>query len=156
MNALASIIRAIDRLNELVGRVVAWLTLGTVSVCFLVVVLRYVFSIGFVWLQELYVWQHALVFMLAAGYTLRATSGTLQAATSGGFDVFFVVTATDDTDPQPVVACVPPSGSTFAIGTTTVGCTARDASGNVARGSFDVTVRSADEQLAECISDCPP
>jgi TRAP-type mannitol/chloroaromatic compound transport system permease small subunit len=69
MNALISVIRAIDMLNEVVGRVVAWLTFGTVSVCFLVVILRYVFSIGFVWLQELYVWQHAIVFMLGAGYT---------------------------------------------------------------------------------------
>ena len=69
MNVLISVIRAIDMLNEVVGRVVAWLTFGTVSVCFLVVILRYVFSIGFVWLQELYVWQHAIVFMLGAGYT---------------------------------------------------------------------------------------
>jgi TRAP-type mannitol/chloroaromatic compound transport system permease small subunit len=69
MNALISVFRAIDMLNEVVGRVVAWLTFGTVSVCFLVVILRYVFSIGFVWLQELYVWQHAIVFMLGAGYT---------------------------------------------------------------------------------------
>ena len=70
MSALIAFIRIIDGLNEVVGRVVAWLTLGTVLVCFLVVVLRYVFSIGFIWLQELYVWQHAVVFMLGAGYTL--------------------------------------------------------------------------------------
>src|SRR4051812_9621380 len=69
MNALIPVVRAIDRFNEVVGRLVAWLTLGTVGVCFLVVVLRYVFSIGFIWLQELYVWQHAVVFMLGAGYT---------------------------------------------------------------------------------------
>ena len=69
MNAAIAFIRAVDRLNEVVGRVVAWLTFGTVAVCFLVVVLRYVFSIGFVWMQELYVWQHAVVFMLGAGYT---------------------------------------------------------------------------------------
>jgi len=31
---------------------------------------RYVFSIGSICLQELYVWQHALVFLLGAGYTL--------------------------------------------------------------------------------------
>ena len=70
MNALIAFIRAIDAVNEVVGRVVAWLALGTVAVCFLVVVLRYVFSIGFVWMQELYVWQHAVVFMLGARYTL--------------------------------------------------------------------------------------
>jgi TRAP-type mannitol/chloroaromatic compound transport system permease small subunit len=70
MSALIAFIRAVDAINEVVGRVVAWLTFGTVAVCFLVVVLRYVFSIGFIWLQELYVWQHAVVFMLGAGYTL--------------------------------------------------------------------------------------
>jgi TRAP-type mannitol/chloroaromatic compound transport system permease small subunit len=70
MNALIAFIRAVDAVNEAVGRVVAWLTFGTVAVCFLVVVLRYVFSVGFIWLQELYVWQHAVVFMLGAGYTL--------------------------------------------------------------------------------------
>ena len=69
MGWLEAFVRWADRLNEKVGRAVAWLTLGTVAVCFLVVVLRYVFSIGFVWMQELYVWQHATVFMVGAGYT---------------------------------------------------------------------------------------
>ena len=32
--------------------------------------LLYAFSIGFPWLQELYVWQHAAVFMAGAGYTM--------------------------------------------------------------------------------------
>ena len=33
-------------------------------------VLRYVFSLGWVWMQESYVWLHGLVFMLGAGYSL--------------------------------------------------------------------------------------
>jgi TRAP-type mannitol/chloroaromatic compound transport system permease small subunit len=41
-----------------------------VLTCFAVVVLRYGFNLGFPWLQELYVWQHAVVFMAGAGYTL--------------------------------------------------------------------------------------
>ncbi|MBI4183791.1 MAG: TRAP transporter small permease subunit [Proteobacteria bacterium] len=41
-----------------------------VAVTFLVVVLRYVFSIGFIWMQESYVWLHGVVFMVGAGYTL--------------------------------------------------------------------------------------
>ncbi len=49
-------------------------------------------------------------------------------------------TATDDTDPDPVVACSPHSGSTFPLGTTPVTCTASDASGNTAAAMFDVTV----------------
>lgn len=71
MSALASFARAVDALNDGIGRAVSWLTLGVVLVCFAVVVLRYAFSMGFVWLQDLYVWLHALVFTLGASYTLR-------------------------------------------------------------------------------------
>ena len=62
--------RSIDRLNDAIGKAVAWLTLGCVLVCFLVVILRYVFSTGLIWLQEAYIWQHGIVFMVGAGYTL--------------------------------------------------------------------------------------
>jgi TRAP-type mannitol/chloroaromatic compound transport system permease small subunit len=70
MNALAILVRAVDRLNDAVGRGVAWLTLAMVVITFLVVVLRYVFSLGWVAMQESYVWLHGIVFMLGAGYTL--------------------------------------------------------------------------------------
>jgi TRAP-type mannitol/chloroaromatic compound transport system permease small subunit len=70
MGMLKSFIRAVDALNEAIGRTASWLVLGAVIVCFLVAILRYAFSIGFTWMQELYVWQHALVFMLGAGYTM--------------------------------------------------------------------------------------
>ncbi len=70
MNALVRFVRGIDALNDWVGRTVAWLTLGCVLTCFAVVVLRYAFDLGFPWLQELYVWQHAAVFMAGAGYTM--------------------------------------------------------------------------------------
>jgi TRAP-type mannitol/chloroaromatic compound transport system permease small subunit len=49
---------------------VAWLTLAMVLIAFGVVVLRYVYAIGWVWMQESYVWLHGVVFMLGAGYTL--------------------------------------------------------------------------------------
>ena len=67
---LVTFVRAVDRLNEAVGRGVAWLTLAMVLVTFTVVVLRYVYAVGWVWLQESYVWMHGIVFMLGAGYTL--------------------------------------------------------------------------------------
>ena len=70
MNALAGFVRIIDRLNDAVGRGVAWLTLAMVLITFAVVILRYVFSLGWVWMQESYVWIHGIVFMLGAGYTL--------------------------------------------------------------------------------------
>ena len=49
-------------------------------------------------------------------------------------------TATDSQDPAPVVTCTPPSGSQFAIGNTTINCTARDANGNTSTGSFVLTL----------------
>jgi TRAP-type mannitol/chloroaromatic compound transport system permease small subunit len=70
MAALAAFVRSIDRLNDAVGRGVAWLTLAMVLITFAVVLLRYVFAIGWVWMQESYVWLHGVVFMLGAGYTL--------------------------------------------------------------------------------------
>jgi len=42
-----------------------------VLVTFVVVVLRYVFDMGFIWLQESVVWMHAFVFMVGAAYTLQ-------------------------------------------------------------------------------------
>jgi TRAP-type mannitol/chloroaromatic compound transport system permease small subunit len=69
MNALRGFVHGIDALNDWIGRAVAWLTLGCVLTCFAVVLLRYAFNTGFPWLQELYVWQHAVVFMAGAGYT---------------------------------------------------------------------------------------
>jgi len=68
MDALA---RLIDALSEWSGRTVAWLTLALVLVMFIVVVLRYAFSIGSIALQESTVYLHALVFLIGAAYTLR-------------------------------------------------------------------------------------
>ncbi len=48
----------------------AWICLAMVLTTATVVVLRYLFAVGFVWLQESYVWMHGIVFMLGAGYTL--------------------------------------------------------------------------------------
>ena len=45
-----------------------------------------------------------------------------------------------DNCPGVTTACVPPSGSTFPLGTTTVTCTATDTSGNKSNCSFTVTV----------------
>lgn len=67
---LAAFVARMDRLNDIIGRSIAWLTLAMVVVTFGVVILRYVFSIGWVWLQESYVWMHGIVFMVGAGYTL--------------------------------------------------------------------------------------
>ena len=68
MDALTRVVNAIDWINRWVGRVVAWLTLATVLICGAVVLLRYSVGMGRVWMQELYVWTHAMTFLLAAGF----------------------------------------------------------------------------------------
>ncbi|MCU1483285.1 MAG: Hyalin [Actinomycetia bacterium] len=66
---------------------------------------------------------------------------TAEATSSGGANVSYTASATDVADPAPAVNCSAPSGSTFGLGTTTVSCTARDASGNTsAPSSFHVVV----------------
>jgi len=70
MKVLRTLATSIDLVNEWTGRAVAWLTVLMVINVFLVVVLRYVFAVGWVWMQEFYVWTHATVFLVGAGYTL--------------------------------------------------------------------------------------
>ncbi len=70
LDHLAALVRRIDALNARVGRAVAWLTLAMVAVVFAGVLLRYGFSLGWIAMQESYVWLHGIVFMLGAGYTL--------------------------------------------------------------------------------------
>lgn len=70
MQALRLFVKGADWINEWVGRGTAWLMLAMVLIAFVVVVLRYVFSLGWVWMQESFVWLHGAVFMLGAGYAL--------------------------------------------------------------------------------------
>ena len=70
MKFLKLLIKSIDTINDTAGNFVAWLTVVMVLNVFIVVVLRYSFSIGWIWMQELYVWTHAVIFLLGAGYTL--------------------------------------------------------------------------------------
>ena len=62
---------ALDRISVVSGRLTSWLTVVMVVVTFVIVVMRYVFDAGAVWLQESVVWMHAVVFMLGAAYTLQ-------------------------------------------------------------------------------------
>ena len=61
----------IDRISTLLGKAASWLTLSMVLVTFVIVVMRYVFDAGFIWLQESVTWMHAVVFMVGAAYTLQ-------------------------------------------------------------------------------------
>jgi TRAP-type mannitol/chloroaromatic compound transport system permease small subunit len=64
------LVHRIEQFNSAVGQACAWLTLVMVLVTFLIVIMRYVFDLGWIWLQETVIWMHAAVFMLAAAYTL--------------------------------------------------------------------------------------
>lgn len=60
----------IDLLNHSIGRSAAWLALGMVLVQFTVVVMRYVFGVGSIMLQEAIIYMHGILFMMAAADTL--------------------------------------------------------------------------------------
>ena len=62
----------IDRLNVAIGRTVAWLVLAVVLLQFALVVARYLIGIGSIWLTETVIYAHAMLFMLAAAWTLHA------------------------------------------------------------------------------------
>jgi len=60
----------LDAFTAGVGRVVAYLGVTTVLICFATVYLRYALGIGFVWLQESYIWTHAAAIMFGSSYAL--------------------------------------------------------------------------------------
>ena len=77
---------------------------------------------------------------------------TVNATMPAGAVVTYTTPTATDAVGVVTQGCLPSSGSTFAVGTTTVTCTARDAAGNSASASFTVTVRSAAVQLADLLT----
>lgn len=53
---------------RLIGVASSYLLLAMVLVTFFIVMLRYGFSLGWIWLQESIIWMHAAVFLLVAPY----------------------------------------------------------------------------------------
>jgi hypothetical protein len=78
----------------------------------------------------------------------HANMSVAATAPNGGAVNYAAPTASDTVDPSPAVACVPASGSTFPLGTTTVNCTATDFSGNPATSFFDVFVQVGTPRIA--------
>jgi TRAP-type mannitol/chloroaromatic compound transport system permease small subunit len=64
-------ISAIDRVTDVIGRMVSGLTLAMVLVTMVAVVLRYYFESGSIALQESITYLHGLVFMLGIAFTLQ-------------------------------------------------------------------------------------
>jgi TRAP-type mannitol/chloroaromatic compound transport system permease small subunit len=62
----------IDRLTRAIGRAVAWLAAAIVLTQFALVLARYAFSFGSIWLTQSVIYGHATLIMLAAAWTLAA------------------------------------------------------------------------------------
>ena len=70
---------------------------------FFVVLLRYFYNIGFVWMQESYIWMHGLIFLFGASYALmndkhvrvdifyRLTSEKIKALINIIFSILFLI-----------------------------------------------------------------
>ena len=71
--------------------------------------------------------------------TLPASFSTSATSTAGAM-VTYAASAVDAVPLAPVVSCTRASGTVFPVGTTVVTCSATDAAGNTAQGSFSVTV----------------
>ena len=70
MEAIKTITRWIDNMNEWVGSGVAWVTLGLVLVVFVDVVMRYLLNKSYVFTQELEWHLFGFIFLIGGGYTL--------------------------------------------------------------------------------------
>ncbi|WP_330476064.1 HYR domain-containing protein [Terrabacter sp. C0L_2] len=68
---------------------------------------------------------------------------TKEATASTGAEASFTSSATDLVDGSVAITCDPSSGSTFALGTHTVTCTAADKTGNQSDASFTITVKDS-------------
>lgn len=68
---LTGLARRLDAVAETTGAVIAWLAVALVAVTFAVVVLRYLFGIGWIAMQESILYLHASLFLLGAAYTLK-------------------------------------------------------------------------------------
>ena len=64
-------LNGLRKIIDLSGKTVAWLTLLMVLLTFTIVILRYGFSLGWIWLQELLVYFHVTVFTVGAAWTLQ-------------------------------------------------------------------------------------
>jgi len=72
MHFLHACVHIIDAFTDRCGRFLAWLTLGMAVITALIVVLRYGFNIGSIMAQESVIYMHGALFLLGAGYALKA------------------------------------------------------------------------------------
>ncbi|NOR19034.1 MAG: TRAP transporter small permease subunit [Xanthomonadales bacterium] len=70
-SAQSAVLNGVRRVVEVSGQAVAWLTLVMVLLTFSIVILRYGFNLGWIWLQEIVIYFHVAVFTIAAAWTLQ-------------------------------------------------------------------------------------
>jgi len=71
MTALGAVARGIDQLSEWAGWLFSWLAPIMVLLQFAIVLMRYVYGVNDIALQEAVIYLHASLFLLVAGYTLK-------------------------------------------------------------------------------------
>lgn len=84
--------------------------------------------------------------------TVVVDDQTVEATSPAGAVINYPATATDNVDGSLTPTCVPPPGTTFPLGATTVTCTATDAAGNT--GSDTAVMRVVD--TTPPVSVCTP
>jgi hypothetical protein len=82
----------------------------------------------------------------------RPANITVDATSPAGAVVTYGASASDIVSGAVTVNCSRPSGSMFPLGTTAVTCSAADAAGNSASGSFNVLVQAATDQVTALIA----
>lgn len=68
---LKNILPFIDKFIILNGKLSIFLSVILICLISISVLMRYLFSIGFTWLQDLYIWVHATIVLLGISYTFR-------------------------------------------------------------------------------------
>ena len=68
---LIKIANLLDAFIERIGQTVAWFSFAMVLIMFLIVLLRYGFSLGWIAMQESVLYLHAYLFMLGCSYALK-------------------------------------------------------------------------------------
>lgn len=61
----------LEAVNEWTGKLISWFVLFMVLTTFVIVVMRYVFNVGSIAMQESVIYAHVFVFMLGAGFALK-------------------------------------------------------------------------------------
>jgi HYR domain-containing protein len=87
--------------------------------------------------------------------TIQAHADIVAEATgpSGATVSYTASAASDSVDGSVSVTCAPASGTTFALGHTTVSCSAQDGRSNVAHSTFDVQVRDTTAPVIQVPAD---